>query len=131
MININRALIALALGLVLAACNTTPKTKEVPVEVEKVVAYQCGTPPANDPFKALPVKWSVQQLSSGSKVFALTAQYFENLMTNLVNSKASGKQVRAQRDFYAECVKRSQEPAPAVPPPKPTGSKPDPPAKSK
>lgn len=106
--------------LVLFLCACGPVKKDPPpqvVAVDKSVAYECGEPPKADPFKARPVKWGVDSLASGVKVFTLTGAMYENLMTNLVNSATSAQQVRKQRDFYAECVARSQNRNAPAPPP--------------
>lgn len=112
----------LLLIALLPAC-TWGGTKKPPppevVPVDTAVAYECGTPPAADPYKALPVRWQVYTLPTGKKAFTLDAQMFENLVTNMVKGLTLSQQLRGQRDFYAECVARSQTPTgpPATGPP--------------
>lgn len=98
--------LALAALLALAGCQTTPEVEYV--TVERLVTYECGTPPAVDPFTALDVTWQVAMLPTGASVFTLTGSGYQNLMTNLAKMLTSGQQTAAQRDFYAECIARTR-----------------------
>lgn len=111
--------------VVLAGChNDKPDPPAEVVVVDKSVAYECGTPPAADPYKAKPVKFGVRELD-GQKVFTLTGPMYEALMQNLSAVAKGTAQVVGQRDFYKACVDRSQErTAPAPAPTVTTRSKP-------
>lgn len=103
----------LMLVFLLVACTDKNQKPAAPVEavvVDKSVPYICGEPPAVDPFKAKAVKFGTID-NAGQRLFTLTPPAYEALMTNMSKVATSTAQVVKQRDFYKDCIERSQEKA--------------------
>lgn len=106
-------LMMLMLTVLLVGCGDKNQKPDKPVEavvVDKSVPYICGEPPAVDPFKAKPVKFGTID-NAGQRLFTLTGSAYEALITNMSKAATSTSQVVKQRDFYKDCIERSQEPA--------------------
>lgn len=107
------AIRCIALALLLSACGTTGVVKIAEPEhntitVEKMVAYECGEAPAIDKVLMLPVIFGDIMTEIG-RAFTLAARQYENLGINTANWIKGTAQLRAQRDFYKDCIDRSQQ----------------------
>ena len=103
-------LLTAAMGI--AGCSSTPPVPNVApviVEVARYIAYECGVPPAIVPLTTLEVEWDVAPDINGDDRFMLTPQQYENLGKNVSEILAKSKQLKAQRDFYSDCILASQE----------------------
>jgi len=103
---------AIALALLLSGCGTTgvvnlAEPEHNTLDVEGFIAYECGTAPAIDKALMLPVVWG-DGISDGKTVFILLAKFYENLGINTANWIKGTSQLRAQRDFYRDCIDRSK-----------------------
>lgn len=103
----------LALFLLPACGRETKKPLPELVVSETQVPYYCGEPPAADSYKAQHVKWQVYTIE-GVNFYALDAEGFGALMSNLAKLLTSSRQSKDRAAFYADCITRA---AKAAPPP--------------
>ena len=98
--------------LALVGCaGNKPATGEftpTPVEVVVTVPYECGQPPPVNVVIMRDVEWIPVEMD-GIKYFALSADGYQALGLNTSDWLAASKQLKEQRDFYRECIERSQE----------------------
>ncbi|MEK0324246.1 MAG: hypothetical protein QQN63_00950 [Nitrosopumilus sp.] len=104
-------LLTAAMGIV--GCSSAPPVPNnvapVIVEVARYIAYECGVPPAIVPLTMLDVEWDVATDVNGEEQFMLTPQQYENLGKNVSEILAKSKQLKAQRNFYVECIESSRD----------------------
>lgn len=107
--------VILMLTLVLFAlvgCGSTPVADDnftpTPVTFNIKVAYKCGQPPSVSVVIMRDVTWDIIEMDDEA-FFALTVDDYKALGLNTSDWIAASREMRSQRDFYRDCIKRSQE----------------------
>ena len=107
--------VMLMLTLVLFAlvgCGATPVDDSdfvpTPVTFNIVVPYQCGQPQSVSVVVMRDVVWDIITVNE-KDLFTLTVDDYKALGLNTSDWIAASGEMRAQRDFYRDCIVRSQE----------------------
>lgn len=82
--------------------------ERTPIEVVVKVPYECGQPPPVNVVQMRDVEW-IPVEADGIKYFALSADGYQALGLNTSDWIAASAQMREQRDFYRDCIERSQD----------------------
>ncbi len=103
----------LSLCAVLVGCggNPTVPTGELAattVDVTVRADIDCGTVPSVDPVKMRSISWDWMTVDQITWV-ALSVDDYKALGNNTSDWLAASKQMRAQRDYYRDCLARTQE----------------------
>jgi hypothetical protein len=105
-------LLLVLMFLALAGCGATPVAdpdfKPTPVTFNIQVPYLCGQPPAVGVVLMRDVNWDIITLDD-IDLFTLTVGGYKSLGMNTSDWIAASREMKAQRDFYRDCIKRSQE----------------------
>lgn len=100
------------LSLVLVGCGATPVADPdftpTPVVFNVKVAYQCGQPPSVAVVEMRDVVWKIINMDD-EDYFALTVDDYKALGLNVSDWIAASREMRLQRDFYRDCIVRSQK----------------------
>ena len=100
------------LSLVLGGCKTTPVADTdfdpTPVTFNIQVPYRCGHPPSVGVVIMRDVVWDIIEMDD-ENFFALTVDDYKALGLNTSDWIAASREMKLQRDFYRDCIKRSQE----------------------
>lgn len=109
----NSKLYLTVVSLALTGCATTsiptPDLAPTTVNVPVVLPYDCGAPPSSTKFRSLAVEFVISPTSAGVLMWGLTERNYRNLGINVAAIKKGAKQIKAQRDFYRNCIEASQE----------------------
>lgn len=104
-------LLALML-LALTGCGTTPVADDdfepTPVTFNIMVPYKCGQPPSVGVVVMRDVIWDIIEMDDES-YFALTVDDYKALGLNTSDWIAASREMKLQRNFYRDCIKRSQQ----------------------
>ena len=107
-----RAGFLLSILSLLIGCGATPVDdsdfKPTPVTFNIKVAYRCGQPPPVSLVIMRDVVWQILALDD-EDFFALTVDDYKALGLNTSDWIAASREMRAQRDFYRDCIVRSQK----------------------
>ena len=100
------------ISLTLVACGATPVAAPdftpTPVTFNIQVPYLCGQPPSVGVVVMRDVVWDIIEMDD-EDYFALTVDDYKALGLNTSDWIAASREMKAQRDFYRDCIKRSQE----------------------
>jgi hypothetical protein len=107
--------ILLLLALMLSAlvgCGSTevadPDFEPTPVTFNIKVPYICGQPPSIGVVLMRDVNWDIITLDD-LDLFTLTVDYYKSLGMNTSDWIAASRELLAQRNFYRDCIMRSQQ----------------------
>lgn len=107
-------IILLFVLVVLAGCKTTPVADNdftpTPVTFNIKVPYLCGQPPPVSVVVMRDIVWEILELDDKA-FFALTVDDYKALGLNVSDWIAASREMREQRDFYRDCISRSQKEA--------------------
>jgi len=96
----------------LVGCGATPVDDSdfvpTPVTFNIKVAYQCGQPPPVSVVVMRDVVWDIMTVEE-IEFFALTVDDYKALGLNTSDWIAASGELKAQRDFYRDCIVRSQQ----------------------
>lgn len=96
----------------LAGCGATPVANSdfvpTPVTFNIKTSYNCGQPPPVNVVLMRDVAFDIITVDD-ENFFALTVDNYKALGMNVTDWVAASRQMRAQRDFYRDCIKRSQQ----------------------
>jgi len=94
-------------SLLLAGCSWIKPTvlPPRPVVVTEYVRADCGTPPQRAPVEFRHVEWLILEVS-GEQRFTLTAGEYENLAFNTSEIIKGAKELRAEIQYYLDCLSR-------------------------
>ena len=104
-------ILLLALTLIAGCGGNRPKPgtfDPTPVTVEVKVPYLCGQPPPVDVVIMRDINWDIITLDD-IDLYTLTVGDYQNLGLNTSDWIAASRQMKAQRDFYRDCIVRSRE----------------------
>jgi len=105
-------MIVLFMLAVLCGCGATPVDdsdfKPTPVTFNIMVPYSCGQPPPVSVVFMRDIVWHILALND-EDFFALTVDDYKALGLNTSDWIAASREMRAQRDFYRDCIVRSQK----------------------
>lgn len=79
-----------------------------PVTFNIKVAYECGIPPPVNAIKMRDVVWDIITLDD-EDFFTLTVDDYKALGMNTSDWVAASKEMKEQRNFYRDCIARSQQ----------------------
>lgn len=79
-----------------------------PVTVEVKVPYICGQPPPVDVVIMRDINWDIITLDD-IDLYTLTVDDYKRLGLNTSDWIAASRQMKAQRDFYRDCIARSRQ----------------------
>jgi hypothetical protein len=100
------------LSLTLVGCGATPVADPdftpTPVTFTIQVPYRCGQPPSVGVVIMRDVVWDIIEMDDVD-YFALTVDDYKALGLNTSDWIAASREMRAQRDFYRDCIVRSQK----------------------
>jgi hypothetical protein len=100
------------LSLSLVGCGATPVADPdfdpTPVTFTITVPYRCGQPPSVGVVIMRDVIWDIIEMDDES-YFALTVDDYKALGLNTSDWIAASREMKLQRNFYRDCIKRSQE----------------------
>jgi hypothetical protein len=85
-----------------------PGLDPTPVIVEVKVPYLCGQPPPVDVVIMRDINWDIITLDDVD-LFTLTVADYQALGMNTSDWIAASRQMKAQRDFYRDCIVRSRQ----------------------
>lgn len=98
--------------LALVGCAATPVADNnftpTPVTFNIKVPYRCGQPPSVGVVVLRDVTWEILELDE-ENFFALTVDDYKALGMNTSDWIAASREMKAQRDFYRDCIMRSQQ----------------------
>lgn len=104
------------LSLLLVGCGSTPVPSPdftpTPVSFTIKVAYLCGDAPGITLLNMKPVEFDPVEIN-GEEMVVITMGDYVNLGENVSRWIAVSKEMKAQRNFYRDCIIRSQEEAAA------------------
>ena len=96
----------------LTGCGATPVANPdftpTPVTFNIQVPYRCGQPPSVGVVLMRDVVWDIIEMDDVD-YFALTVDDHKALGLNTSDWIAASREMKAQRDFYRDCIKRSQQ----------------------
>ncbi len=99
-------------SLSLVACGATPVANPdftpTPVTFNILVPYKCGQPPSVGVVIMRDVIWDIIEMDDES-YFALTVDDYKALGLNTSDWIAASREMKLQRDFYRDCIMRSQQ----------------------
>lgn len=87
-----------------ASTEEVPSLEPTVVEVVRYVTIHCGQPPALVPLTMLDIDWKVLPDSEGNQRFTLSPEDYERLGRNVTEILLRSSQLKAQRDFYTDCL---------------------------
>lgn len=100
------------LSLSLAGCGATPVPDPdfdpTPVTFNIQVPYLCGQPPSVGVVIMRDVVWDIIEMDDVD-YFALTVDDYKALGLNTSDWIAASREMKLQRDFYRDCIMRSQQ----------------------
>lgn len=85
-----------------------PGLDPTPVIVEVKVPYLCGQPPPVDVVLMRDINWDIITLDD-IDLYTLTVADYQKLGLNVSDWIAASRQMKAQRDFYRDCIVRSRQ----------------------
>lgn len=83
---------------------------DTPVEIVVKVPYECGQPPPVSTVSMRTIEWVLVEID-GEDFFTLTVDDYKLLGLNTSDWIAASGEMKEQRNFYRECIERSQEDA--------------------
>lgn len=99
-------------SLSLVACGATPVANPdfvpTPVTFNIQVPYLCGQPPSVGVVIMRDVIWDIIEMDDVD-YFALTVDDYKALGLNTSDWIAASREMKLQRDFYRDCIVRSQQ----------------------
>lgn len=79
-----------------------------PIEILVKVPYECGQPPPVSRVSMRDIEWVIVEID-GEDFFTLTVDDYKALGLNTSDWIAASAEMKEQRNFYRECIARSQE----------------------
>ncbi len=92
-----------------------------PIDVIVTVPYFCGVPPAVDPVNMRSINWDIMTVDDVD-LYTLTVSDYSLLGLNVSDWLTASWQMKLQRDFYRDCITRSQADTQTPPQPQPEDS---------
>jgi hypothetical protein len=99
---------SLVLFLIVLALPLTGCTKSLKISADATPELICTEPPTVDPLTLRPTPPTVIEIE-GEVFWTFSTEEYGNLASNFQDIKALVEQTQAQRDHYAECIRRYKE----------------------